>query len=72
MESDTLHSTKNHVLGNLDTEAVEAGDEDVCLLHPLHGLLAQDKQLSTGHGFFIRLEVRHVNVRHPRRSTYTV
>ena len=46
MESDTLHSTKNHVLGNLDTEAVEARDEDVCLLHPLHGLLAQDKQLS--------------------------
>ena len=40
MQSDALDPAKDDVLGNLDTEALEAGNEDARFLHPLHGLLA--------------------------------
>lgn len=46
VECEALDAGQGDVLGDLDTQTLEADDKDVGCAHALHGLVAQDIELS--------------------------
>lgn len=50
VEGEALDTSKGNVLGNLDTETLEADNEHVGSAHALHGLVAQDIELAAVEG----------------------
>lgn len=46
VESDSLDTSEDNVLGNLQTESSQSRDEDGRLGHLLHGFVAQNIQLT--------------------------
>ena len=51
VEGKALDAREGHILGDLDTETLEADDEHVGRAHALHGLVAQHIKLSAVEGF---------------------
>lgn len=51
VEGKALDASKGDILGDFDTETLEADDEHVRRAHALHGLMAEDIQLSAVEGF---------------------
>merc|ERR550517_593183 len=45
MEGDGLDPTEDHILGDLHPQPLKSADQDRGVLHPLHRLLAKDKEL---------------------------